>query len=314
MKIERMGFKPIRKKPISLNNLISFEKINIDKLETLLNDVISHYTYNTFDLLKLVMSNYDGNLKEAIERIDDYSDVRFNCYYACKLLKEKLNDIGLKSYLISYKSVGFSLNKGDEIIKEAHMALVIPTIKEKKVFYILLDPGLRIPKCITFYKDDAETNIIIDNDEITIKKCNDSLYSHTMIMQGYNRYSENSNSYFCQEYFDINDELNNPIDVLFPVSLYVLFGYRVIRFNVQKNNQAFIKLMLVDECIEIKNNQEYKKISFSELASMSDINLRMEIKKVTQILKIDDYEFMRLIRFVLMIKDELKRIVLDTTL
>lgn len=40
----------------------------------------------------------------------------------------------------------------------------------------------------------------------------------------------------------------------------------------------------------------------------------MEIKKVTQILKIDDYEFMRLIRFVLMIKDELKRIVLDTTL
>ena len=307
MKIERIGFKPIRKKTIPLNNLISFEKINIDKLETLLNDVISHYTYNTFDLLKLVMSNYDGNLRESIERIDDYSDVRFNCFYACKLLKEKLNDIGLKSYLISYKSV-------DEIIKEAHMALVIPTIKEKKVFYILLDPGLRIPKCITFYKDDAETNIIIDNDEITIKRCNDSLYSHTMIMQGYNRYSENSNSYFCQEYFDINDELINPIDVLFPVSLYVLFGYRVIRFNVQKNNQAFIKLMLVDECIEIKNNQEYKKISFSELASMSDINLRMKIKKVTQILKIDDYEFMRLIRFVLMIKDELKRIVLDTTL
>ncbi len=117
MKIERMVFKPIRKKPISLNNLISFEKINIDKLETLLNDVISHYTYNTFDLLKLVMSNYDGNLKEAITRIDDYSDVRFNCYYACRLLKEKLSDIGLKSYLISYKSVGFSLNKGDEIIK-----------------------------------------------------------------------------------------------------------------------------------------------------------------------------------------------------
>ncbi len=170
------------------------------------------------------------------------------------------------------------------------MALVIPTIKEKKVFYILLDPGLRIPKCITFYKDDAETNIIIDNDEITIKKCDDKLYSYTMIMQGYNRYSENSNSYFCQEYFDINNELINPIDVLFPVSLYVLFGYRVIRFNVQKNNQAFIKLMLVDECIEIKNNQEYKKISFSELASMSDINLRMEIKKATQILKIDDYE------------------------
>ena len=47
---------------------------------------------------------------------------------------------------------------------------------------------------------------------------------------------------------------------------------------------------------------------------MSDINLRMEIKKATQILKIDDYEFMRLIRFVLVIKDELKRIVLDTTL
>lgn len=145
-----MGFKPIRKKPIPLNNLISFEKINIDKLETLLNDVISHYTYNTFDLLKLVMSNYDGNLRESIERIDDYSDVRFNCFYACKLLKEKLNDIGLKSYLISYKSVGFSLNKGDEIIKEAHMALVIPTIKEKKVFYILLDPGVKNSKMYNF--------------------------------------------------------------------------------------------------------------------------------------------------------------------
>ena len=111
-----MVFKPIRKKPISLNNLISFEKINIDKLETLLNDVISHYTYNTFDLLKLVMSNYDGNLKEAITRIDDYSDVRFNCYYACRLLKEKLSDIGLKSYLIS-ESMIFILILQSNIIR-----------------------------------------------------------------------------------------------------------------------------------------------------------------------------------------------------
>lgn len=308
MKIDRKYFKPIRKRIIPLENLIKYEDIDIVSLNKLLNEVISDNIYNTFDLFNLVMKNYDGDLAKAIIDIKDYTNVRFNCYYACKILKKKLDMMNIKSYLISYKSIGFSTSIGDDLIKEAHTSLVVPTQRNDKVYYILMDPGLRIPEILGFYYDAYKTDILIDNDRITIKRNDDEVYNYTMIMTGYNRYSTNNTSYTCQEYFDLNHELLNPEEVLFPASFYVLSGYRIIRFSSQKEYQASIKFLYNEEYLEISSNQECKRVSFNELSEMNEEEFFKIIKSVVQVLILDGHKFYLLIRFMISIKDELKSI------
>lgn len=313
MIIKRENFKSIKKRIIPLNNLVNYESIDISALNRLLNETISGLTFNTFDLMHLLMKNYEGNLLKAIKRIEDYSSVRFNCYYACMKLKKFLSTLNIKAYIISYKSIGFSNELGDDLIKEAHMSLVIPTLKDNKVYYLLLDPGLRIPEVIGFFKSDEETDMMIDNDKITIKKCK-GIYNYTMIMEGYNRYSTSNTSYICQEYFDILHEVVNPSDVLFPVSFNVLLGYRAIRFSEFLERSACIKLMVVDEYVEIISGSNIKRLTFSEINKMNDANLKKYLAPATKILKLDTYEFMILIRFILNIKDEIKNTLLYSVL
>lgn len=314
MIIDRTYFKPIRKRIIPLDNLIAYEDIDIENINTLLNRVISENIFDTFDLLRLVKDNYQGNVEETIRNIKDYSSVRFNCYHACKILKGEIESLDIKAYLISYKSIGFSDEFGDNLIKEAHMSLVIPTIKDNKIYYILMDPGLRIPEVIGFYKNDTKTEIIIDEDLIRIEKCNDEIYNYTMIMEGSNRYSISSVSYRCQEYFDLKHEVLNPEDVLFPVALYVLFGYRMIRFNRNKTMQASIKLLLEEEILEISSFKEYKKISFRELENIDEKQFADIIKYLVNILDINERELYLLIKFIVDKKEELKSIRIKDTL
>lgn len=311
MEIARNNLKPIVKKLIDLNNLPHFDKIDLNKVNELLNGVISNYTYNTLDLITLLMNNYDGNFKLAMENIKDYSSVRFNCYHTCKILRSKLDDINIKSYLISYKSIGFSNSYGDNLIKEAHMSLVIPTLRNNKVYYVLLDPGLRIPEAMCFYADDTETEICIDNDVIKIKKTNDLVYSYTMEMTGFNRYSLSNTSYSCQEFFDIKHEVVNPEDVLFPAAFHILLGYRIINFNVDRSKTAMIKLMIVDRTLECVSENNNLKLSFSEINSLSKEELMYELKKYANILNINLVDTVDAIKFLVEINDEFKREVMD---
>ena len=81
MKIERMVFKPIRKKPISLNNLISFEKINIDKLETLLNDLGQCHPQKLADAIMKEMTErncVDDDATIIVARVEDITQIHID--------------------------------------------------------------------------------------------------------------------------------------------------------------------------------------------------------------------------------------------
>ena len=87
-KITRKNGPTILKRKIDLKNLIPYETIDID-LEKLIDEVVTTTIYSTVDLLKLLKESYQGNFKKAIEDIQDYSSVRFNCYYKGKIVKRK---------------------------------------------------------------------------------------------------------------------------------------------------------------------------------------------------------------------------------
>ena len=112
-------------------------------IKCLIQETITECICNTIDLITLLRENYHSNLNTTIEEIKDYSKVRFNCYYVSKVLKEKLIDYRINTQYISYKSIGFSSPFGDNLIKEAHMSLLLRTIRDNDDYYLILDPGYR---------------------------------------------------------------------------------------------------------------------------------------------------------------------------
>ena len=76
--IVREGFTSIYKREINLNDAINYDSLDFELIKNLLNEVIVDNIYSTIDLLKLVKDNYKGNILDAIESIDDYSNVIFN--------------------------------------------------------------------------------------------------------------------------------------------------------------------------------------------------------------------------------------------
>ncbi len=87
-KITRKNGPTILKRKIDLKNLIPYETIDID-LEKLIDEVVTTTIYSTVDLLKLLKESYQENFKKAIEDIQDYSSLRFNCYYKDEIVKRK---------------------------------------------------------------------------------------------------------------------------------------------------------------------------------------------------------------------------------
>lgn len=297
MNILRDTYTPIKKEKITC--FIDYDNIDLNIISKLLNQVIQNYTYSTFDLIKLVKEKFNGNLKETINSIDDYSKVRFNCYYATKLLKKELNKLGINAKYVSYKSIGFSSNYGDNLIKEAHISLVIPTIRNKKNYYVILDPGYRIPSPISFYKSSKTTNIKIDHDDIIIQKSNDNLYPYCMKMQGYNRYSVDENSYFCEEFFNCDYETINPEEILFPVSFEILNGYRIINYNIDKQKRAMIKVMILNSYLEYSDCNKTGIITFVELNTLSKEELINILKPFCNKLGENVIEFVDILYFIL---------------
>lgn len=296
--IKRIKYPSILKKEISTESLETYEKIDIHLVTKLLNETIEDYTYNTIDLLELLRVNYQDNLVETIKNISSYKDVRFNCYYATKILQEKLNRVGITSYIITYKSIGFSSNFGDKLIKEAHMALIIPTIRNNEIYYLLLDPGLRIPCILEFYASSNKTVIEIDHDRITIEATNDKEYPYAMEMIGYNRYSQNPSDYKCKEYFSLLETIN-PEEVLFPASYEILDGYRIINFKVDNHKWAVIKLMIIDEYLECFDISKNLKLSFQELRKMSEEQLVSLLQPFVTKLKVNIQDLIKNIYFIL---------------
>lgn len=267
--ITRNNYPPINKIPINEEPRIYYEELDLNLINHLIQETISECVCNTIDLITLLRENYHSNLNTTIEDIKDFSQVRFNCYYASKVLKEKLIDYGIDTKFISYKSIGFSSPFGDNLIKEAHMALLLRTKKDNDDYYLILDPGYRLPEPIGFYPKRENSEIMIDNDIIEISSTTEELYPYSMNMKGYNRYSISNTSYECREFFNANYETINPESILFPLSYKVLDGYRAIRYSENPFYRATIKIMLLEQYIECMNAKKREIFTFKEFKKFS---------------------------------------------
>lgn len=153
MKIIRYNNSAIKKKKIDLNKLTLYDKEKVKYAINLLeqeidNSFVSHFNYISYALKE------DNNTSSHIKNSGCISD--------CKRLKAKLKQIGLETYYVSCKAKGFSNPAGDALVKEAHIFLVYPAIKNKKVYFTIFDPGFRMYNIIQFYdkEDSSEVSYV----------------------------------------------------------------------------------------------------------------------------------------------------------
>lgn len=308
--VRREGYPSIIKKKINLDNVMLYEDLDLGVIVDKLNEVISQPTYSTLDLIQLLKGHYQQNIKATIKQIKDYSKVRFNCCYATLLLKEKLEKIGIATKIVSYRSIGFSTSYGDSMIKEAHMALYLPTKRDGELYYIILDPGLRIPEPICFWRKNRRTLMNIDYDEIVVEKESGD-YSYSTRIKGYNRYSTDNRSYQCKEYVDLEYEVVNPLEILFPISYELLDGYRVIHYSKNKEDSATIKIMIIDGYLECMDCDSKIRIDFQKLKSKSQSQLIEIVKTYAIKLHSPVEEIVENIKFIIEHREEFMNQVID---
>ena len=294
MKIKRENTFDIVKEKINLNTIpnFSFSKYLLSK--HILKKVINREVIDTFDFITIVRKSCNGNIKNLKKKweISDFKDIKYNCYYLCKVLKKELEDIGINCKYVSYQANGFSTPVGDNIIKEAHISLVWITKRNNKPFITVYDPGLYIDKPISFYKGEDLPVVKIKKGNFFIicnknKKDNNN-YPYIQVINGKNK------NCFGDKFYDISYKFNplyetkNLDEMLYPISLSLLIGFKVSNINNKKNG-AYLKLIILSKYIEFYNvhTKILTRITFEELKLISKLELKDKLLVTCKLLNKD---------------------------
>ena len=150
MKIYRDNNTFILKKKIDLKHLDNYDEEKIKKAKNCLKKIIDETVVDDFKFLEELMKLSNDNLKEIYDNFKN--NICYNCCTSLsKMLKQELDKILSKTYLVTCKSIGFSTPNGDKIIKEAHTFIIYPCLKDNKILFILFDAGFRNYNPIMFY-------------------------------------------------------------------------------------------------------------------------------------------------------------------
>lgn len=294
MKIKRENTYDIVKEKINLNTIPNFSISKYLSSKHILKKVINREVIDTFDFITIVRKNCNGNIEKLNKKwdISDFKDVKYNCYYLCKVLKKELENIGINCKYISYQANGFSTPVGDKIIKEAHISLVWITKRNNKPFITLYDPGLYIDKPISFYKGEDSQVVKIKKGNFSIvcnknKKDND-LYPYIQVINGKNKNCFGDKFYAISYKFNPLYETKNLDEMLYPISLSLLIGFKVSNINNKKNG-AYIKLILLSKYIEFYNvhTKILTRITFDELSSITKPDLKESLLITCKLLNKD---------------------------
>lgn len=284
MIIKRENTFDIVKEKIDLDSISNFSLFKYLLSKHILKKVISREVIDTFDFITIVRTRCNGNIEKLNKelQVSDFKNIKYNCFYLCNVLKKELEKIGINCNYVSYKANGFSTHNGDEIIKEAHVSLVWITKRKNKVYITIYDPGLYINKPISFYKDENSKIIKIKKCKFSIIHNNNiednELYPYMQVIDGKNKNCFGNKYYSISHRFNPLYETKNLNEMLHPISLSLLVGFKVSNINNRKRS-AYIKLILLSKYIEYYNANTKKttRISFEELQRISKLELKKRL-------------------------------------
>lgn len=303
MIIERNELKPIIKSEIDLSNLEEFSQKKIDEATPLLKETIEQYPISTFGLITLMRTHFKNSLLYTLNNAHfDYSSLNYNCFFLASMMKEKLSEVSIKGYLMTYQANKYALNSGDAKVKEAHISVIYPSLKEGRLIYTIFDPGLKIDKPLSFYPYTNSCGIMVNQNKINI--CfdpNNIDYPYYMEMTGINEYSYNKNNHLIFQRFNPKYETINIDEMLFPISHSLLTGYKAIIYSTDINKRAYITLSHLEQKLEFSDcatGVEYS-FNYEELEKMGYQKLKEKITSVCNKLQLDSDDIASNVYFML---------------
>lgn len=316
MIIERKNEYSILKSKIDINKLSEYSLEQINESIPLLDRIMEENAVSTFDLITLLREKYRGSLKDAYKNasIDGFVNSRSNCVYLSRLLKCELQKLGIETHYLSHQARLYALDSGDKRIKEAHVSLIFPTINNDRIMYTIYDPGLKIPIPITFYdrekyeqKLNNGLNVGIEYDPTNVD------YPNAVKMYGISPYSYTNFPHLIYQRFNPKYLIDNLGEMLYPISLKLLTGYKATIFSKNINKRAYIKLNHIDSSIEYCD-YERKKVKFldyKEIMKFDRSYLIKELACICEKLKIDVSEIVDDILFMVEINEKFMEEIMD---
>lgn len=269
MKIKRNDNSIIKKRKINFNNIETYDEVKVKQAIEYLNNEITNSIVSNFDNIAYVLQKNDKPVKFTTYNKNT------GCISSCKRLKKKLSKIGLKTYFISCKATDFSNQAGNELVKEAHVFLLYPSLKNEKLYFTIFDPGFRVTNTISFYDGEnslkysylsqgtmsvkfAPNNIDYPYELITNKRIN---YKHEII-------DANVHWNFNPYYETVNiDEYNE--------KLYcAMFSLKLMNYPNDLNKYLCIRSKILEKTIEIYTINKCKTYSFKQLINLNQQEIK----------------------------------------
>lgn len=309
MKIKRKNGSYILKRKIDFNNLPDYDENIISKAKVLLKKMVESDVTNNFSLLYSIFSLAEKeniSLADSLSR-NEHKLYNFACIKKCEDLKLKLEDLGMKTYYISCKTNGLSTKSGNKYIKEAHVFLLYPCLKNNNVYFIIFDPGFYMNKPIMFFDK-------MNSDEIEYyggmcktlyvkdKKYPYKTISNRMARTNYEMQIKDVSFPFNPYYETIN------VDDFYKEIVKVFISYQSRLYPGKIKDRAYIKLNVIDKSFEYSDMSNYDGVfSLDDIKVMGEKKFRKIINPVTKKLNIDTDEIVQTIFYIIEKYDEFKK-------
>lgn len=308
MKIIRNNEFDISKSKLDIERLNTYNAEQIKDSIPLLDKIMEENAVSTFDLITLLREKYNGSLKDAYHNasIDGFVNSKFNCVFLSRILKDELQKLGINAHYLSHQARLYTLESGDKKIKEAHVSLIYPAIYNDKIIYTIYDPGLKIPIPITFFDKKEYKKELDGNLSVGIEYDLSNLeYPNAIKMYGISPYSYTDFPHLIYQRFNPNYLIDNLGEMLYPMSLKLLTGYKATIFSKDINKRAYIKLNHIDNSIEYCDYKKriVKSLDYKDIMKTGRNHLTSELSGICEKLRLDVNEIVDDIIFMVDVND-----------
>lgn len=182
--------------------------------------------------------------------------------------KKRIKKIGLETYFVSCRANGFSNPAGDFFVKEAHVFLVYPSLRNSKIYFTIFDPGFRLNSPMSFYDSCDSDSIRYLSDGVAKVIFNNELKSpYELVVDKRINYKHqvspaNIHWKFNPYYETLNIEHFN--EQLF----HVMFSLKLMNYPKDLDKYICINAKIIDNTIEVYTVLKSEIFSFKELFSL----------------------------------------------
>lgn len=256
------------------NTIIKKRKINLQQLEKYDQNKIKQATKYLKKEISTSFVSHFNNISYMLGKTTVFSTKNNGCVSECKKIKKELKKIGLETYFVSCRANGFSNPAGDFFVKEAHVFLIYPSLRNGKVYFTIFDPGFRLDNPISFY-DSCDSNSIkyLSDGVAKIIFNNEFDYPYELVVDKRINYKHqvspaNIHWKFNPYYETLNIEHFNE-------QLYhAMFSLKLMNYPDDLNKYICINAKIIDYTIEVYTVLKNEIFSFKELFPLSKHELK----------------------------------------